>query len=496
MRTQGRTTIYANYTEKQLLSGNKVEQEKKILDIIENSLAIHENNKIESQYLIDYLYGTQDISEKIKLTRTDINNKGVENWAWATQDLKKALLVGQPIKYAPLDNIPSKEIQTLNKYLLSRHKEKLDQDIYEDIFTVGRGYRYSWTNNDKIDETPFDTFNLDVLNTEVVYSSSIKHEQLLSYIEVPQMANKKVLVDNKWENLPYEYNEYTVYTRKNIFIVNNKSGKLKIIDSKPNIYNVHIITEYYFNKYRVSLLELVKDIYNDINDVENFDKDDIENFVNAVMVFTNAKIDKEKMDAIKEYGAISIKSTNDKKASVEFLQTRLKANETQSYYLRKLYSLFEILGIPQPRNDGENNAETGKAMLISQGFTSANMRVENEEKAFKRADRQALNVILAICKEKEKSKIKKINSNDIDIIFSRDLSDNIMTKTQSLRDLYEVKIPPEIANTVVHLFSDPVAVTNLQKDYIKELEKKEEEKQEKYNLLEEDKKIEDNKITN
>ena len=102
------------------------------------------------------------------------------------------MLVGQPIKYAPFDNIPSEEITKLNKYMLSRNKDDLDQTTYEEMFAAGRSYRYAWTNIDGYDKTPFDLFNLDIENTEVVYSSSIKHEQLLEYIVTPQQQTKIV----------------------------------------------------------------------------------------------------------------------------------------------------------------------------------------------------------------------------------------------------------------------------------------------------------------
>ena len=44
MKTFGRITIYANYTEKQLLSGKQKELEKKALDILSNSIEIHKFN--------------------------------------------------------------------------------------------------------------------------------------------------------------------------------------------------------------------------------------------------------------------------------------------------------------------------------------------------------------------------------------------------------------------------------------------------------------------
>jgi len=472
MKTFGRTTIYANYTEEQLLSGSKEEQGARVLDILKNSIDIHNKNKTDSLYLIAYLYGDQDIKDKVKLTRTDINNKSVENWAYAFKDWKQAFLVGKPIQYAPLDDTANEEITLLNKYVGYENKDQLDQEIYEDVFTVGRGFRYTagspMTDDD---EAPFDIRNLDVVNTEVVYSSSINHEQLLSFV----VTSKRYIVQEvnpntgKKEPQNKNYNEYTVYTRNRKYRIDDKTGELRIVDTKPIIANVHYISELYFNKKRMSWLEIGKDIFDDINDVENFDKDDIQSFVNAIMVFTNAEVNKDSMDAIKEYGAVSIKSTDQKKASVELLQSRLKSLDTQIYYLRKLSALHSILSVPQATNSGEiSYAETGKATLTGQGFTSSSVRVENEEKSFKRFDRSVLKVILKICKLSKNSGIKNLKAGDIDIKFSRDLSDNLLVKTQALINLATAKIPPEIANAVIGLFSDPVAVTKLQEAYIKE----------------------------
>ena len=472
MKTFGRTTIYANYTEEQLLNGTEQEQALKVLDILSNSIEIHEKNKTESMYLINYLYGDQDIKNKVKFTRCEINNKGVENWAWAFQDWKKAFLLGKPIQYAPLDDVANTEISILNKYNTYEDKDQKDQDLYEDVFTVGRGFRYeNATPVTEDDEAPFEILNLDVLNTEVVYSSSIKHEQLLTFVE----TDKQYIVQNvnpdtgKPEQQTNYYKEYTVYTRNKWYLINNKANIMQIVETKPIIHNIHLITEYYFNRHRVSLLEIGKDLFDDINYVENLDKDDIEAFVNSIMVFTNAEVNEEGMEAIKKYGAVSIKSTDQKKASVELLQSRLKSLDTQIYYLRKLSALHSILSVPQATQNGEiSNAETGKAVLTGQGFTSSSVRIENEEKAFKKCDRNALKVLLKICRNASDSEIKNLKVSDIDIKFSRDLSENLLVKTQALINLATAQIPPEIRNAVIGLFSDPVAVTRMQEEYIKE----------------------------
>ena len=469
MKTFGRTTITANYTEEELLGENT---ELKVLDILLNSIDIHEHNKIESKYLIDYLYGDQDIKDKVKLTRCEINNKSVENWAYAFQDWKKAFLLGKPIQYAPLDNVANQEISILNKYNTYEDKDQKDQDLYEDIYTVGRGFRYeNATPITEDDEAPFEILNLDVLHTEVVYSSSIKHEQLLTFVETDKCYITQNLnpITGKYEPQTNYYKEYTVYTRNMWYLISDKSGNLQIIDRKPIIHNIHLITEYYFNRKRMSFLELGKDIFDDLNYVENLDKDDIEAFVNSIMVFTNAEVNEEGMEAIKKYGAVSIKSTDQKKASVELLQSRLKSLDTQIYYLRKLSALHSILSVPQATQNGEiSNAETGKAVLTGQGFTSSSIRVENEEKAFKKCDRNALKVLLKICRNASDSQIKELKVSDIDIKFSRDLSENLLVKTQALINLATAQIPPEIRNAVVGLFSDPISVCRMQEEYIKE----------------------------
>lgn len=478
MKTMGRTTIYANYTEEEILQSDIKRQKEIILDILVNSETIHTNNYNETIYLRNYLYGDQDIKNKVKKTRTDINNKSVENWAFAFCDWKKTFLLGKPIQYAPINDVNNDEITKLNNYNVYEDKDWLDQEIYEDIFTCGRGFRYTYgspMNED--DEAPFELINCDAENTEVVYSSSISHEQLLSYIK----TSKKYIdtqLDIKTGDPKYEeryYDEYTIYTRKNKFVVNNKNGEWQFIDDKqePIILNLHIITEYYMNRERMGFLELVKDIFDDINYVENLDLDDIEQFVNSIMVFTNAQVDKEAMDAIKEYGAVSIKSTEQKQAKVEVLQSRLKSLDTQIFYLRKLNAVHSILSVPQASNNGEiSNAETGKATLTGQGFTSASVRVEGEEKAFKKCDRNSLKVILKICKNTAQSGIKTLKVSDIESKFSRDLSDNLLVKSQALQTLANAKIPPEVRNQVVGLFSDPVSVTKLQEIYEKKLEEK------------------------
>lgn len=478
----GRTTIYANYTEQELLSGTWQDQVQKIINVLKDSKfqTIHNENRTETLYLIDYKKGKQDIQYKEKKTRTDINNKSVENWAYACIDWKKTFLLGKPVKYAPANDVANEEIIELNKYNTYEDKNNLDSDIWDDVLTCGRGFRYiNKTPISSEDEAPFEIVNLDPWNTEVVYSSSINKEQLFAYVQTQMVEYKDVynIVTKETDKVEIPYNEYTVYTRNYQFVINDKDSIYKISKKPvPLLLNEHIVIEYYANKERMSLIELGKDIFDDINYIENLDLDDIEQFVNSIMVFTNAEVTADGMDSIKEYGAVSIKSTEQKQAKVEILQSRLKSLDTQIYYLRKLSALHSILSIPQANNNGTlADAETGKALLTGQGFTSASIRVEGEDLAFKKCDKRSLKTELKICKKNKNSLIKNLNVSDIEIKLSRDLSENLLVKTQALTNLMSANIPPEIRNQVVNLFSDPTYVTKLQKKYEDELKKTKDE---------------------
>ena len=474
MKVNGRTTLYANYTEEEFLSGSVTDQANRVIKILKDIKfsGIHEQNYQDSKYLIDYVYGDQDIKFKEKKTRTDINNKSVENWAYAIVDWKKTYLLGKPVQYAPINDVSNDEITQLNDYMKYENKTQLDKELWEDVIITGRGFRFNGATkvNDE-DEAPFEIVNLDPWNTEVIYSSGINKEQLCAFINtqmVDYVENFNQLTgENEINEVPYD--EYTVYSRNYCFVIDNRTTDWELISVKPLFAREHQVTEYYINRERVGLIEIGKDILDDINYIENLDLDDIEQNVNAIMVFTNAEVDKDDLDGIIEYGAVSIKSTDQMKASVEILQSRLKSLDTQIFYLRKLQALHDILAVPQAQNNGNvSGGETGKAFLTGQGFTSASVRVEGEELSFKACDRKSLKTLIKICKNSSASIIKNLKVSDIEIKLNRDLSDGMLVKAQTLLTLASANIPPQIRNQVVNLFSDPNSVTKLQEEYEKQ----------------------------
>lgn len=462
MKTYGRKTIYANYTEDELLISDTNKLFNIVCDILKNSRDLHDLNRTETIYLINYYKGRQDIIDKTKKFRDDINHKVIENWAYAHIDFKKGWLLGKPIQYSLQGSRSSNEITALNNYCNYVNKKTKDQFIYEDMLIAGRGFRFIDVLEDEDVLSPFDVVNVDVENCEVVYSSGIKHEQLLSYVET---SKKYIYTDDTGKEKERSYREYTVYTRNYTFFIDDKSGELRNVrEPIPNILKEHRIVEYYLNRQRISLIEIGKDLFDDINYIESLDMDDMEQFVNAIMVFINAETTESSIAEVKELGAVSIASTSDKPADIKLLEQRLNAESTNSFYSRLINALHQILGIPKAGDSGQvSYGDTGQARLTGQGYTSAGIRATNDESTFEMCDFNCLKTILKICREKE-SKIKKLKIADIKANFQRDMSDNLLTKVQALETLYSSNVPREIANVIVGLFPDPNTVTSLQNE--------------------------------
>lgn len=467
MQTFGRKTIYVKYTEEDILKLPKNEQNKVIIDIIESSKDIHYINRTQTLYLKDYLKGIQDVyKDKIKHTRPEIDNKIVENWAWALVDFKKCYLLGKPIQYVQLNDSGEKEIALLNKYVRFEGKKAKDMNTYEDVLVCGRGFVFKgFQKATEDDEAPFEILNCPAEDTEVIYSSKLGNKQVGAYIVTSMKYIQTEYDPETKENVArvVPYNEYTFYLRNRVVVVNDKSGALQVVDSKPIILKEHSITEYYTNRQRIGLIEIGKDLFNALNNLESLDADDMEQFVNAILVFTNVEVSESDINDIRNLGAVSIASTDNKKASIELLSQRLNATDTQTYYTRLVTSLHQILGIPMASDTGTvSYGDTGKAHLTGQGYTTAGIRAEGDETMFGMCDMEMLKGVLKACKLSKSSEIKNLKISDIEPKFNRDMTDNILTKTQALLNLYSADIPRKFANSIIGLFGDSNAVTSEQ----------------------------------
>ena len=141
------------------IPANEINEET-IREFLPNIMSIFRENKLEIDYLVDYLKGEQDIYNKVKEVRETINNKKVENHAFEIVEFIKGYLVGNPIQYSQrITTALVEDITYLNTYMVDQEKGKKDTQMIEWIATCGKALYLTLPNPDTIDnvykESPF-----------------------------------------------------------------------------------------------------------------------------------------------------------------------------------------------------------------------------------------------------------------------------------------------------------------------------------------------------
>ena len=149
--------------------------------------------------------------------------------------------------------------------------------------------------------------SLDPRNTFVIYSMDIQHKPLAGVY----LATKK----ERGKDVDY----LTVYTPNEIITI--RASKKVSVDKNP--LGFIPIMEYPANNSRLSVIEIVIDLLNAINDLDSNRLDGVEQFIQSLMVIYNADVGDETINTLKEKGLIALKSTSDSHADIKILSEQL-----------------------------------------------------------------------------------------------------------------------------------------------------------------------------
>ena len=422
-----------------------------IVEVLEKAMNIHEKNRSEIDYLWKYYKGEQPILYREKTVRPEICNKIVENRANEIVSFKVGYLCGEPIQYVgrSSDDGIADDIGILNEYMFLVDKSALDQEIVEWGMICGTANRMVLANDTyevDSDEAPFDMFTLDPRDSFVVYSNEVKRRRMMGV---------------KYNTDEFGNRTFSAYTDTMYFLI--KDGK--VLEKSYHGLSFEPIVEYPANNARLGSFEIVLPLLDAINNIESNRMDGIEQFVQSFMKFVNCDIDEEKFTALKDMGAIKIKSTDGQAADVDIVTSELNQGQTQITKDDAYQAVLTICGIPN-RNGGSSTSDTGQAVLLRDGWSLAESRAKDSELMFKRSEKETLKIVLKLCEGLGDLKLKL---KDIDMKFTRRNYDNIQSKSQVLVSmLQQQKIHPLLAFTHCGLFSDPESAYIMSMDYYNE----------------------------
>lgn len=410
---------------RKIYTDQKAITKKNVVEVVEKALAVHRKNKAEIQYLYDYYRGKQDIRCREKTVRPEINNKVMVNRANEIVTFKTAYFLGEPIQYISNggDDSTSKQVKRLNDFMIAEDKISLDKEIVDWMHIAGVGARMiSPDERPEENGSPLKVYTLDPRETFVIYHSGIGHEPLAGVIRQKDE-------DGNWQSC--------VYTKRLYFEI--KSNKISKTKSRTVPY-IPII-EYENNSARMGAFEVVLPLLNAINTIESNRVDDIEQFVQSILVFENCEISEEQSKRLKDDLGLMISSDPSKPAKVYRVDGQLSQSGAQTISDDLYDSVLTICGMPN-RNGGSSTSDTGAATIMRDGWQAAESRAEDTEKVFNKAERQFLKVALYICRELSDLKLAV---SDIKIEHTRNNLSNMQSRMQILCEgLNNDKIHPQI----------------------------------------------------
>lgn len=432
------------YTDKREITDENV------VDVVGKALATHRQNRAEIEYLYDYYRGRQDVRLKEKKFRSDINNKVTVNLANQIVTFKVSYLLGDPLQYVSRggDETISNQINELNELMYAEGKEKRDKEVAEWAHICGVGCRMVTSRQDDDEgESPFVIITLDPREAFVIYSSGLGEKPMAGVIRSRDE-------EGQWISC--------VYTKEKYYEIANgriTKSELRTIPYIP-------LVEYVYNSSRMGSFETVIPLLNELNTLESNRIDDIEQFVQSILVFKNCEITEQQGEALKQQLGLMIKSEQANPADVFRIDGELSQDGAQTISDNIVGNILTITGMPN-RNGGSSTSDTGAATIMRDGWQDAEARAKDSEDNTEEAEREFLRIALYICHEE--GKLMGLNPSDIRMKFTRHNYADIQSKAQVLAEmLNNPKIHPKLAFQACGMFADAEDAYRVSMEYYEE----------------------------
>lgn len=412
-------------------------------------------NSKEIEFLDEMYRGKQDIDNKTKEVRETINNKYVENHAFEVVEFIKGYLVGKPVYLS--QRVPDKytdDVGLANTYMIEQDRAHKDSTLIEDIAKAGVGIYLCLPKTENVEnidkQAPFNIYLLNPMSSTVIYSSNVGNKKLggLILTELPKNnINGRYLITIYAKN-----KKFSIYTK-------NLNGKSTIIKEDEFALPFVPMVEYYFNESRLGLIEVIKDSLDLLNKVNSSEMDDIEQFINNIMVIYNQDINKKDVELLRNNKILKLKSNNPQiQADVKFLQQQLQHGDINTFFTRIYNMMMGIVAIPKSGDRATSGGDTGEARLLGEGWTLADQRAMTYQNSFAKSEKELLDIAFWICRKTPNCKIDELFPSDVDVKFSISRSDNMLVKTQTMLNMNTLQLPEEIITSQSEFFNDPLEV--------------------------------------
>lgn len=401
---------------------------------------------------------------------TEINNIVLVPDLKANVDWKTGYVFGNPIKYTQTKTNETDDIHYLNRYLRNTCQRAIDKEVGKWAYATGVGYYFIEPKSTVVDiesEAPYSIYHRPSDTCFRVYSSFGANEPLFdvlytTYAEIVGGHEKEVRVlDIYFEDFLYTYKKrFGVFSWK-------RTAKQSRGMRKPLP-----LVEKRFNADGIGMVAMGETLQNAIDHLLSNGLDNVEDIVNEIFVYKNVNLGKtpeeqqEKHRRGRKNGAIVLNGgSKDMPPEVDTISTKLSLSEVRELFAIVDAKFHSSLGVPMEMSSTNSGGTTKSGSEVANGYDNAYNRALDDINTFIIADTELLNKILWICKNTVGNKIDTLTASDIEIKYSLNLTDNILTKTQSYVNLVQSNVPPSIALRLCKLSNDAEAEGQIIEEY-------------------------------
>ena len=415
-----------------------------VVKIVGEAVSVLNHNRPMIRYLHRYYRGDQPILYRQKTVRPEINNKTVENHALEIVRFKTSQTYGEPIQYVSrkTDQVINDAVDRLNDYMRDAHKQARDIELGTWQSSVGTAYKAVLKVKGDC-PVPFRLNVLSPMNTIMVYSGNDGRDML----SIQQLKDEQ---DQQY---------FQCFSDTEYFIVKNG----RITDSGLNGFGGIPIAEYPNNPDRLSDVEIVITMLDQINKMQSDRMNGVEQFIQAFMLFKNCEINKDQFVEMCQLGAIQVKDSGQGvQSDVKIMSEELNQEQTQVAKDDVYRQVLVVEGMPDRQQN--TGGDTGQAVYLRNGWDFAEQRAKLDEPFTVEAEKKHVAIVLNVIKQKTND--VPLSVRDFDVKITRNTTDNMLVKAQALDYLLKNKIHPLIALTTCGLFGDPEKVWTMSKPYI------------------------------
>ena len=251
-------------------------------------------------------------------------------------------------------------------------------------------------------------------------------------------------------------------------------GEWKLSENQPRgLYRWLPLVEKRWNTDGIGIVAMGESMQNALDSIMSDTLDNVSDIVNEVWVYYNVSLgDSHEEQAsnhkqAKKNGAMVLNSTNkDLQPKVDTISTKLSISEVQDLFFTLNSKFHSTLGIPMEMSNTNSGGTTKQGSEVANGYDNAYNKALDDINTLIMGDTKLLERVMWICKNTPNNKINELDTSEIEIKYSLNLTDNILTKTQAYVNLVQVGVPASMALRLCRLSNDPEAEGKIIEDNI------------------------------